>query len=166
MSAANGKLKNFNLFLDGVGFAGEAESVTPPALTIATEEFRAGGMDAPVSIGMGMEALELSFSISNLASEARKSFGKPDLPLTLRGALEDLDGTIRPVVINARGQVTGLEDPEFKAGENVSTSYTAKLTYYKFTQSDKVIHEIDIPNMIRIIDGVDQLKEQRNAIGI
>jgi P2 family phage contractile tail tube protein len=36
-------LKNFNLFVDGRGYAGRAEEVTPPKLTIKTEELRAGG---------------------------------------------------------------------------------------------------------------------------
>lgn len=43
-------LKNFSLFVDGRGYAGKAEEVTPPKLTIKTEEFRGGGMDAPIDI--------------------------------------------------------------------------------------------------------------------
>ena len=45
-------LKNFNLFVDGRGYAGRTEEVTPPKLTIKTEELRAGGMDAPISIDL------------------------------------------------------------------------------------------------------------------
>ena len=56
-------LKNFNLFVDGRGYAGRAEEVTPPKLTIKTEELRAGGMDAPISIDLGMEKLECGFSL-------------------------------------------------------------------------------------------------------
>lgn len=37
-------LKNFNLFVDGRGYAGKAEEVTPPKLSLKTQEF--GGMDA------------------------------------------------------------------------------------------------------------------------
>ena len=51
-------LKNFNLFVDGRGYAGKAEEVTPPKLTIKTEEFRGGGMDVPAAVDMGMEKLE------------------------------------------------------------------------------------------------------------
>ena len=37
-------LKNFNLFVDGRGYAGKAEEVTPPKLSLKTQEFR-GGID-------------------------------------------------------------------------------------------------------------------------
>ena len=40
-------LKNINLFIDGRGYAGKVDEFDPPKLTIKTEEFRAGGMDAP-----------------------------------------------------------------------------------------------------------------------
>lgn len=49
---------NFNLFVDGTTFASAATSVTPPKLKIKTDEHRGGGMDAPVKMDMGMEALE------------------------------------------------------------------------------------------------------------
>jgi UDP-N-acetylmuramoyl-L-alanyl-D-glutamate--2,6-diaminopimelate ligase len=51
-------LKNFNVFVDGRGYAGKIDEITLPKLTIKTEEYRAGGMDIPVSIDMGMEKLE------------------------------------------------------------------------------------------------------------
>ncbi len=51
-------LRNFNVFVDGRGYAGKIEEITLPKLTIKTEEYRAGGMDIPISIDMGMEKLE------------------------------------------------------------------------------------------------------------
>ena len=56
-------LKNMNLFVDGRGYAGVVDELTPPKLTMKTEEHRAGGMDAPVELDMGMEKLEASFSL-------------------------------------------------------------------------------------------------------
>ncbi len=51
------KLKNMNLFNDGISYAGQIEEVVPPVLTRIMEEFRAGGMNAPVKTDHGMEAL-------------------------------------------------------------------------------------------------------------
>ncbi|MFW8594927.1 phage major tail tube protein [Cribrihabitans neustonicus] len=48
-------LKNFNLFVDGRGFAGELGDYTPASPSVAAEEYRAGGMDGPTDIDMGME---------------------------------------------------------------------------------------------------------------
>ena len=50
-------LKNFNLFIDGRGYAGKCDEVNPPKLNIKSEEYRAGGLDAPIPIDMGMEKL-------------------------------------------------------------------------------------------------------------
>ena len=61
--AARDVRKNFNLFVDGKGFAGQIEEFTPPKLTLKTEEFRAAGMDAPIELTMGLEKLEASFSL-------------------------------------------------------------------------------------------------------
>ncbi|SMG63879.1 Phage major tail tube protein, partial [methanotrophic bacterial endosymbiont of Bathymodiolus sp.] len=54
-------LKNMALFVDGRGFAGNVEELTLPKLTLKTEEFRNGGMDAPIEVEMGMEKLESEF---------------------------------------------------------------------------------------------------------
>ncbi|BET34742.1 hypothetical protein wCIFem_11920 [Wolbachia pipientis] len=43
-------LKNFNVFVDGRGYAGKIDEITLPKLTIKTEEYRAGGMDITVNI--------------------------------------------------------------------------------------------------------------------
>ncbi|GHT98386.1 hypothetical protein FACS1894126_3800 [Alphaproteobacteria bacterium] len=51
-------LKNFNVFVDGRGYAGRVEEVSLPKLSLKTDEFLAGGMDAPIEIDLGMEKLE------------------------------------------------------------------------------------------------------------
>ena len=38
--------------------------------------------------------------------------------------------------------------------------------YYRFEHGGEVLHEIDVDNMIRIVDGTDRLAEQRAALGI
>ena len=47
-------LKNLNLHLDGVGKAGRIEEFVTPKITHKTEEFRAGGMNAPIELEMGI----------------------------------------------------------------------------------------------------------------
>ena len=71
-------LKNFSLFVDGRGYAGKAEEVTPPKLTIKTEEFRGGGMDAPIDIDLGMEKMECQFILVDFDAELMKLFGLVD----------------------------------------------------------------------------------------
>ncbi|TDA49182.1 phage major tail tube protein, partial [Burkholderia pyrrocinia] len=58
-------------------------------------------------------------------------------------------------------------DPgSWKPGSTSELKYTAELTYYKAEIDGSVICEIDVLNMIRIIDGVDQLADVRKALGM
>jgi len=58
--AAEDILKYLNLIVDGRGYAGKIEEYSAPDLTVSTEEFRGGGMDAPIDIDMGQEKMTCS----------------------------------------------------------------------------------------------------------
>ena len=95
-------LRNFNVFVDGRGYAGKIDEVTLPKLTIKTDEYRAGGMDIPVNIDMGMEKLEADFTFAEYDSELFRLFGLINgnsVALTLRGGMQgggsnDIEGVI------------------------------------------------------------------------
>lgn len=162
-------LKNMNLFVDGRGHAGKVDELNPPKLTIKTEEHRAGGMDAPVELDMGMEKLETDFTLSAFDKEVLKQFGLApgnQIPLTIRGALESEDGTVTPVTINLRGQIKELDFGTWKPGDKNQLKVMVAPRYYKLTHGADLIHEIDVAGMIRVIDGVDQLAGQRAALGL
>lgn len=160
-------LRLFGLFVDGRGYAGQVENITPPKLTIKTEDDRSGGMDGTRKMDMGMEAMELSYAIEKADPDLMKMFGLVkggDIAITLRGGI-DRDGTTVRVVINARGRLIEIDEGEWSA-KQVEQKHLWTVNYYKRTVSGEVIHEIDVDNAIRIIDGVDQLKELRDAAGI
>lgn len=161
-------LKNFNLFVDGRGYAGRAEEVSPPKLTIKTEELRAGGMDIPAAIDMGMEKLEASFILVEYSPEVVKQFGLVSgnsVHITLRGALVD-DTTTTPMAITLYGMFTEVDMGKFKAGDKPTMQCAVACRYYKLEIDGKTIVEIDVDNMTRIIDGVDKMAEVRAALGI
>lgn len=169
MSAASDILKNFNLFVDGRGYAGQVDELQLPALAIVGEEFRAGGMDAPIDIDMGMEKLEATFSLSGSDKSALARFGLSGgqvTQVTARGALESADGTATGVVAQMRGKIMRVEPGAWQAGQKSAWSFTLSLQYYRYEQGGEVIHEIDVLNMIRVINGVDQLAAQRANIGL
>ena len=162
-------LRDINLFVDGRGYAGKVMEFTLPKLTVKTEEYRAGGMDAPVELDMGMEKLECDFSLDSIDAETLKLWGlaegtKP--PLTFRGALQDKDGTVRAVVVRTRGQIKEVDWGSWKPGEKATLKFMAAVDYYKLELGGVTIHEIDIENMIRIVNGVDQVAARRDALGI
>ena len=165
----NNILRNINLFVDGQGFMGRVDEVELPKLTIKTEEFRAGGMDGMVELEMGQEKMEATLTMSGIDRELVKLWGiysSASTPLTGRGALQDEDGTITPVEVRLRGKVKELDFGTWKPGEKVPLKWMVAVRYYKYTQGGEVVHEIDVERMIRIVDGVDQLAAQRDALGI
>jgi P2 family phage contractile tail tube protein len=162
-------LKNFNLFVDGRGYAGQVESFTPPVLTRMTEDFRPGGLNTPVEIEMGMEKLEASFSIVKYDADILKNFGLTQgntVPLVARGALESYDQSVKPVVINMRGRIKSIDFGEWKSGALTPIKVTMNLEYYKQDIDSVTVFEFDIPNMIQIVNGVDLLAATRAAIAL
>lgn len=159
-------LKNFTLFVEAIGYAGVIDELQPPTLTLKTDEYRAGGMDAPVEIDMGMEKLEVSATLSALDPEAMALFGRGGTNFTARGNLSSHGGDQTAVEIRMTGMIKAQEIGAWKPGEKATTKITANLTYYRYAQAGQVIHEIDIPNMKRVIDGTDQLATARANLGI
>ena len=169
MATASKLLKNFNLYVDGRGYAGVCDELQLPNLALVVEDFRAGGMDASVAVEMGQEKLEASFVLSGYEENVLNLWGVGQgttIPLVARGALEDLDGSVTPVVVYMNGTIRSMEPGAWTAGEKSTITFTMDLRSYKYTQAGRTINEIDIPNMIRLVNGVDRLAAQRNAIGI
>ena len=169
MNAASQMLKNFNLYVDGRGYAGNVDEVQLPALNVVEEDFRAGGMDAPIGIDMGMEKLEATFKVSKFDKNLILKWGISNggqVPLVLRGALEDLDGTVQAVVVKLTGRIHGLEMDTIAAGSKAGMSFKLSAVSYSYAQDGETLIDIDVRNMKRIIGGVDRLAAQRKAIGL
>jgi P2 family phage contractile tail tube protein len=161
--------KNSNLFVDGRGYAGNIAELNPPKLALKTEEFRAGGMDGPIKLRMGMEAMDADFSLNQFSKDVLAMFGMAagnTVPLTIRESLESHDGTVTPVVHTMRGRITEVDQGTLKAGEVVPVKFTLNLTYYRLQHGGTVVQEIDLANMVHIVNGVDQLAAQRAALGL
>ncbi|MCG8471380.1 MAG: phage major tail tube protein [Desulfobacterales bacterium] len=161
------KLKNFTAFSDGYGFTGLITEVETPKLALKMEEFRAGGMDAAIELEMGMEKLESTLTFAEYNEEIFKLFGLVDgnaVSLTLRGARQNDQGTDE-IIINMRGRYKELDSGSWKPGDLATLKASVALGYYKLTIGGKELIEIDVQNMVRKIGGVDQLAEQRKALG-
>lgn len=169
MPVAENVLKSANLFVDGRGFAGNLKEVKLPDLNLKLEQFRAGGMDAPVSLDKGMEELVTTFSTTKHCSETLGLLGvrkNEGVQFTVKASLESYNGTVTPVTVNMVGTITKIAPTAWTEGGEASTGYTVNLSYYKYTQDGSVVHEIDVLNMKRVINGTDQLVEHRNNLGL
>lgn len=160
-------LRNFQLFVDGEGFAGKVKTFTAPSLAILTEDFRAGNMDAAIAIDMGMEAMASSWVLTSLEPGILgSSLLAAPVNVKVRAAQVDSDGNVRPVVYEMGGKITANEWGAMQAGTVTECTCKMKVNYYKLTIDGDVIHEIDVENMVRIINGEDQLAKLREAMGV
>jgi len=162
-------LRNFSLYVDGRGYAGRVTELSPPSLTVMAEEYRGGGMDLPAQIDMGMEALEMEFVLAEYELEVLNLFGLLDqkaVQATIRGALMANGEDATSIVYNVTGHIKEFDPGSMVAGEITEATFLMGLRYYKLTIGGSVVHEIDVENMTRIINGADQLASIRSAIGI
>jgi len=167
--AAKNVLKNLNLFIEGRGHAGQLVDFTPPKLTLKLDEFRGGGMDAPVELDMGMDKLTATGTLKGFDPSVLALWGVVNGQSTrvvARGALEDFDGTVRPVVYTMAGRFTEMDHGTHKPGETSELKFSVSCVYYRYEHNGQTITEIDVQNMTRVINGVDQLKAKRQALGL
>lgn len=164
------KLKNFNVFADGVSYAGQCEELTQPKLARKLEEFRAGGMSGPIEIDLGNEKLELEATYGGPMREILKQYGVSQASAALvrfAGAYQrDSTGEVDSVEIVVRGRHTELDFGNAKVGDNSQFKVKSSLTYYKLTVNNEAWIEIDHENFIEVVFGVDRLAEQRRAMGL
>lgn len=85
--------------------------------------------------------------------------------LTIKGSLRDEEtGDEKPVVMNAEGLVTELDFGSWKMGENSPVKITLNVSYYRLALDNEELYEVDIINLVRKINGVDQLESTRKHI--
>lgn len=169
MLVARDILKNLNLFLDGRGYAGSLKEYTAPDMTLATEDLRAGGMDAPLPIEQGMEGMTASFMLAGYSADALSLWGFTQgekVALTVRAALESFDATTTPVVHQMRCRIMSIARGTWAPGQQSPLTVSVSVEYFKETHGDVVLYEIDVLNMKRVVNGVDQLAGQRAALGL
>jgi phage tail tube protein FII len=188
-------LKNFNLFIDGRGYAGRIEEVTLPKLVHRTEEYRLGGLDTPVQVDMGMEKLECDLTLSEYDAHVIKLFGIEDesllptalqgigldpavnaltgftprglIPLTMRGGLSDeVNDRVVPVVIYVEGSMIELDLGQWRAGEKTTLKIRLALRYYRLTVDNENLIEIDVDNRVRQVAGNDQIRPRGLLSGV
>ena len=126
-------------------------------------------MDAPIDLTMGMEKLECDFSLVSYRRQVLALFGVAEgqsIPFVAREVLQSHDGTTTPVVHTMRGKIVEMDPGTSKPGTLAPIKIAMSLTYYKLEHGGQVIHEVDVLNMVRVVNGVDVLAQQRAALGL
>lgn len=164
------KLKNLNLFGDGESFLGQVASVKLPVLTRAMEEYRGGGMNGPVKIDMGQNALELESKFGGMMRSILRQYGvtrHDGVQLRFAGSYQrDDTGAVDAVEVVVRGRHEEIDMGDAKPGDDTEFTVKTACSYYKLSINGVTEIEIDLVNMIEVVGGVDRLADQRRAIGL
>lgn len=164
------KLKNMMLFNAGVAYLGEVGAFTQPKLGRKFEEWRGGGMDGPVKIDMGSEALEAEWSCGGPMRDVLRQYGATgvaDVQLRFVGAYQNDDsGEVDAIEIVVRGRHEEIDMGEAKPGEGGEFKVKTAIAYYKLTWNGVTEIEIDQLGMVFIVGGVDRMAEIRSKLGI
>lgn len=164
------KLKNFNLFVVGLSYAGLVPEITLPKLSRKTEDYRAGGMGGPIKSLQGLEALEMQWTLAGYDFTALAQWGSQSvggLLLRFAGALQSEDsGAISSVEVVMRGAHTEVDFGAAKAGDKTEIKISTALSYYKLSLNNLPLIEIDVVNLIERVGGVDLAVDERAAIGL
>lgn len=159
-------LKGWTAFIDGYGQAGVCGGGKLPVIKFKTEEHKDGGMDAPEDLALSLEKLEWELTLNKLSPIAMKQVGRTDVPITLRGSMEDENGRVKYVVAQLRTPVHENDLGEWGDPKKTELKLKGTATYYRLTIGGEEIYEIDVRGLVRRIGGVDQLAQRRAALGL
>lgn len=157
------KLKNLNAFVDGESYLGVISSFEEPGLTLATEEYRGGGMVGAVDIDLGLEKMEAKLMMGGHEARLIRKFGTTRIDgvrLRLVGALQADDGTSpQAVECYIGGRFTEIGMGTAKPGDDTEHEYTVGLSYYRRVVDGRVEVEVDMIAGVYIVDGIDRYGE-------
>lgn len=164
------KLKHFNMFGDGASWLGQAVEVKLPVLSRKLEEYRAAGMNGPISLDFGQEKLESEIKFGGVMRDVLNQYGVVGhnaVMLRFAGSYQSEDtAEIDAVEVVMRGRYAEIDMGTAKGGDENEFAVKAALSYYKLVINGVTVIEIDLVGMKEIVNGVDRLAEHRAAIGV
>lgn len=163
------KIKDMNLFQDGESFLGENKVFTRPKLALATEDYRGGGLGAPIKIATGLQALECEHTYGGEIPAIKRRFGDPTLDgvqFRFAGAYQnEATGAYDDVQIIIRGRHEELDAGNDEPGSDTEFKVKTSCVYYKEMRNGETEIEVDILGRRFIVFGVDRWAEIRSIIG-
>ena len=167
LSTAKDTIRDGVMSFAGISYAGNIMEFTLPDFMLKTEEYRAGGMDAPIALDMGMDALKISAVLNSFSDDVLSLFGTRVTFVARMGLQSEVFSAVyRNYVFSGYGLVTGVKRGTIKSGDLAQITVEMTLDVAKDTIDGEINTFIDIKNGIRTIGGVDQLLGKKLALGI
>ena len=159
MAGFQNVVQGASIYVEGTNYAGVAEEVTLPSITMMENPYRGMGMPSALSRFTGFEELELVAVFNGFINDVFRQVGSPNVReknYTVRWATESNDGTRKFGMAEAAGRGSVLEHDAFGNGEDpAQMTLTVKCVQYKVEFDGEVLCDIDVENNKFIIGGVD-----------
>ena len=155
--------------MDGHDFVNGATEVKLPKLARKTEDFRNGAIDGVRKIDVGQEAMEMEITLKGHDKDALGLWGVMNgqgFTFQIFANLDDDNGLDTPVVIRGRGSVDEWDPDNLKSDEVGTVKLKISLTMFSYSEGGEEVVHIDVDQMVRSINGVDQLEKKRANIGV
>lgn len=152
------RIKEVNLFIDGYGLFGTIESLTPPSAKTKKEMQNGQHIDTGILEPMEFEA-EVNITNSVIFKEAAKL---QNAKLKAKGSYQE-DGSSKGAVITLGGPID-VDLDAWKSGDVMKTKLKMYVNLYHLELDGEEVVNIDLPNYIAKIGGVDIYEKTRAAI--
>lgn len=165
------KMINTNIYVNNVNFLGKAEEVELPDVKYNFEEHKALGLFGSPEFFKGVDKMEAKIKWNSVYSDVIREFSNPLKPvnITIKGHIDNYSSLGVQGSESVTAYIVGKpkEGPSFKtkAKENVDTSNTLAVDYYKLVINNVERYEIDILNNIFKVDGVDIMAKYHQNTG-
>lgn len=159
-------IRNFNAFVDGIGYAGRVTEGMAPVIKLKGEEHRGAGMDAPVTIDMGMEALTTSLTLVEHVPALFAMIGTRQTIVLRPAQMGEEDFEADTIIHTCGGRLMSSDVGTLKAGDTTAIKFEMPTHYYRLEINGETLIEIDVEGGKRLINGTDQLESIRAAMGL
>lgn len=158
-------IKDAALSVEGVGYAGIIDNIEWPKLARKVEEYRAGGMFGPIDIDLGQEKMELAFEAAEHTAEMIAAYGVcgvAGVKFRINASAEsEMNCDSHGIEAMMTGRIREIDLGSHKPCELQKTKYTVSLATFKYAIDGSVLFDLDFPNNIYIVNGIDLLEKRR-----
>lgn len=157
-------LKNFNVFINGVSYAGLITEFTPPEVVLKIDSQSGGRVIANNARLLFDSGITASFGIAEFSGELHKLIGT-EINLTAFGTLSDdvLPFGTTGISISITGVVSSYTPSKWEAAKKTDDKYDIVCSYFRFSGNGSNIM-LDVKNQIFSINGIDIVETIRGQI--
>lgn len=162
------KFKQSDLYIDS-RWCAEHVSVTLPKVTRKFEDYRPGGLNRPVKVDMGGEALEAEYACGGWVRDIINGFGSMSIEAQrmrfVASMQDDSTGKVHSWEAVIGGRHEEIDMGESKPGDDTEMKGKIAVAFYALYRDGEELIYIDVLGMVERYGGRDIMAEHRAALG-